>query len=129
MRTGRNADRGRRPNACDLRLEGSLAVEDLNPLVPGVGDVDVALGIDHNAVHRRELALCRSSRSPGLDELAVLVKLGDPGVAVSIGYVNVPGSDPRHVGGPLENVALITGAGKSAAPAAWTSAARCRRRK
>ena len=43
MRSARDAERRRHADVRDLRLEGAVAVEDLDPLVALVGDVDVAL--------------------------------------------------------------------------------------
>src|SRR6266478_164049 len=64
----------------------------------------------------------RSSLAPGLDELAVLVELGHASVAVAIGDIDVPCGVPRHVSGPLKNVALSAGAGRSStAPASRSS--------
>ena len=43
------------PTFGDLRLEVAVAVEHLDALVAGVGDVDVALRVDRDAVQRVEL--------------------------------------------------------------------------
>ena len=52
-------------------------VEHLDPLVAGVGDVDVALRVDRDRLHAVELPWPGAGRSPVLDEAAVLVELRD----------------------------------------------------
>ena len=54
-RPWRDADRRRRAYVEDLRLERALAVEDLDSLVPAVGDVDIPLRIDRDPMHDVEL--------------------------------------------------------------------------
>src|SRR3954469_5014280 len=116
MRSGRDANRRRTPHVDDLTLEGSLAIEDLYSLVPGVGRVDVALRIEGDPAQRVELAVRRSPCAPRLDEFAVLVKPGDAGIPVAIGYIDVPGGIPGDVGRPLKNVALSARTSGSTAP-------------
>ena len=70
-----------------------------------VGDVDVALRIDGDAVHDVELAGRRAARAPRLDVLAGRLVLRDPRVAVAVGDVDVAGGVPRDVGRPLEALA------------------------
>src|SRR5208283_4150167 len=111
----RDADRRGSPRIQKLCLVSPLAVEDLNSPVSGVSDVHVALRIERDAVRRVELAWLYPSGTPGLDKLAVLVELGHPGVAVTIGHINVSSRVPCHVGGPLKNIALSSRARKSAA--------------
>ena len=53
---GRNAYRRRASNARDLPFESSIGIENLNPLISGVGDVDVPLSIDRDSTNRIELA-------------------------------------------------------------------------
>ncbi len=60
---------------CDLKR--ALAVEDLDALVAGVGDVDVAGSIAGDPAHPVELTLTRAGAAPGLEEIAVLVELRD----------------------------------------------------
>src|SRR5262249_46186549 len=109
VRAGRDADGHRRADVRDLRLHVAVAVEYLDPLVAGVGDVDVALGVEDDAADGAELAGLAAARSPGLDEVAVLVELrharvADPGVR-AVGDVDVAGLVPRDVGGAVEAVA------------------------
>src|SRR5271154_1860384 len=106
MRSRRDADRRGSPDIQELRLEGSVPVEHLYSSVPGVGDEHITLRIDRDAVRDVELARPAPSGAPGLDELAVLVELGDPGVAEAIRHVNVTSRVPGDVGGPLKQIAL-----------------------
>ena len=55
-------------------------------------------------------------RAPGLEELSVLVELGDARVAVAVGDENVAGGVPGHVGGPIEIVAGDARAGSPRPP-------------
>ena len=80
---GRDAERLRRPDIGELRLEVPVAVEDLNPLVAAVAYIDVALRIDSDRAGGAEIALLGALGAPGFDEHAVLVELGDAGVAVA----------------------------------------------
>src|SRR5437762_2399537 len=64
VRAGRDADRRRHANIRDLRLRRPAAVEDLNPLVAGVGDVDVALRVEGDAAQRVELPDVAAALSP-----------------------------------------------------------------
>src|SRR5262249_4135360 len=60
-----------------LRLELAVGVEALHPVVPGVGDVDVAARRDRDAPRLLELAVVGALGAPGQDELAVAVELLD----------------------------------------------------
>src|SRR5262249_10952756 len=108
-RSRRDADRHRRSDAGDLRLQVAVAVEYLNPVVAGVGDVDVPLGVEHDAVDRVELARLAAAGSPRFDEVAVLVQLRDPRIAGRLARavrdVDVAGPIPRDIRGPVEAVA------------------------
>ncbi len=103
------------PIPVNLRLEIPVAVEDLNPLVSRIGHVNVPLRIERDPAHRIELALHRAARSPGLDELAVLVELRHARIAEAIGYVDVARRVPRHVRRARKDVALLPRASRSAA--------------
>src|SRR4029453_11522072 len=85
--------------------------------------VDVGAGSDSDGVWSIELAGFGTRRAPGLDELPVLVELGDAGVAVTIGNKNVAGSVPGHRGGRVEIVAGDPGAGRSGTAAKNSAAA------
>ena len=94
---GGNANRPGRARIGELGLEFAVVVEDLNALVPEVAHVNVALGVGRERMRRIELAGLGTSRSPGLEEFAALVELGDARVAVTIGYKNVAGRIPTAV--------------------------------
>ena len=99
------------PTFADLRLERALAVEDLDALVAGVGDVEVARRVGDDAANLVELALARSGVAPRLQEVAVLVELGDAVVgAEAVGDVDVAGAIPVDIRRPVEAVAVDAGA-------------------
>src|SRR6187402_2920293 len=58
-------------DAAELALEGPLPIEHLDPLVADIGHVDVALGIEGDALRAVELAVTGARRAPMLDEPAV----------------------------------------------------------
>src|SRR5262249_27041066 len=109
VRARRDADRRWRGDVRNLWLRVAVAVEHLNPLVAGVGDVDVALRIERDAAQRVELADFAAALSPRLDEVAVLVELGDARVAGArrraVGDVDVAVLVPRDACGAHEAVA------------------------
>ena len=82
LRSPRDAERGWRADIRKLRLECALAVEDLNPLVPFVGHVDVALRINRHAVQDIELARAVATRAPVLNPFSVAIVFRDSGIAV-----------------------------------------------
>ncbi len=92
------------PTLPNSRLELAVAVEDLDALVAGIGDVDIALRVDTAiAFTPRNWPGPGAGRSPLRDELAVLVELGDAVVgADAVGDVDVAGLVPRHVGRTAE---------------------------
>ena len=101
------------PMLRELRLEVPVAVEHLDALVADVGDVDVALRVDRQALHAGELTVPRAGRAPLRDELAVLVELRDAvGVADAVGDVDVAGAIPRDVGRTVERRAGRARAGQ-----------------
>src|SRR5580704_4069937 len=106
MRAGGNTNRGGISDIGDLSPYISVAIEDLNSFVPAIGDIHIAFRIDCDSVRRVELPRIGSSRSPGFDELAMLIELRDSGVAETVGDIDVPRRVPRHVGRPLKHVAL-----------------------
>ena len=55
----------------------AVAREDLDAMVAGVRDVEVAVGPERQGANAGELARLRSRRAPALDELAVGIELGD----------------------------------------------------
>src|SRR4029077_8646792 len=100
-RAARDADRLRRPDVGDLRLERAVSVKDLDPLVAGVGHVDIAGRISRDAADLIELPLTGSRGAPRLDEVAVLGELADALVgAVAVGHVDVARALPRDIRRP-----------------------------
>src|SRR5579862_1786871 len=95
----------RSADACDLRLERAIVIEDLDALVAAVGDVDVALSIDSDAVRRIELAVLRAFGAPGLEERSVLRELGDASIAVAVGDEDVASGIEGDVSRTIEAVA------------------------
>ena len=57
-------------------------------------------------MHDVELAGLGAPRAPRLDVFAARLVLGDPGVAETVGHVDVSGRVPRHVGRTLEGLAF-----------------------
>src|SRR5262249_2552041 len=100
-------------DAGDLRLEGAVAVEHLDTLVAGVGNVDIALGIDRDrAGGGAELARLGTLRTPRFDEHAVLVELRDALVADAVGHVDVSSGVESDVGRAIEEIGRSAGAGR-----------------
>src|SRR5262249_19976184 len=109
------------------------AVEDLNPLVAGVGDIHVALRVERDAAQRVELTRVAAPESPRLDEVAVLVELRHPRVAAvhrhAVGDVDVAGTIPGDVRRTHEAVAGNSGSwrpGRTGAGSAFPAAATLR---
>src|SRR4029434_5904127 len=118
VRAAADADPRRGADAGDLRLERAFAVEDLNAVVARVGDVNIAVGVAGDAADPLELALAGAGVAPGLQEVAVLVELGDAVVgAEAVGDVDVPGAIPGDVRRPVEAVAVDARARRAGAAA------------
>src|SRR5712692_4077352 len=98
MSSRSNAQRPGRADVAVLGLEVSIVVEDLNSIVCSIGHIHHALGVHLKGMYGVELTRRRSTLAPRLDELAHLVELRDPRVAVSIGDEDVAGRVPGHVG-------------------------------
>src|SRR3954463_6900510 len=115
---GRDAERLRVADILDLALERPIVVEDLDALVAAIGRIDVALGIDGDAVDAGELAGRVASLAPRLDEHAVLRELGDARVAAAVGDEDVALRVPGDVGRAIEEVLRRTRARSAAAASA-----------
>src|SRR3984893_13916331 len=76
--------------------------EYLDALVRPVGDVELALGVEGDAVRQVELALAMARRAPRLDEPSVAGKAVHAGVAVAVGHVNVAVGVGDHLGRMIE---------------------------
>src|SRR5262245_26421347 len=92
-----------------LREKRSVGVEDLDPLIVPVGDIDAALAIDDAVVRKPELAGPGASLAPLEQVLAVARVLHDPGAAVAVGHVDVTIWRKRDVGGQVERVRTASG--------------------
>src|ERR1019366_1529813 len=82
--------------------EVAVGREYLDALVRPIGHVELALGVDRDAVRQMELALGVARRAPRRDEPAVAREAVDAGVAVAVGHVNVAVGVGDHVGGVIE---------------------------
>src|SRR2546430_181440 len=123
-RAARDADRLRRADAGNLRLERALAVEDLDALVPRVGHVDVARRVGRDAANPVGLSRRRPRLPPRLHEVAVLCGLRHAVVAAdAVGDVDVAGAIPGDVCRMIEGVAVDAGARRAASAAAAAFAA------
>src|SRR5438874_948311 len=118
----RNADCLRVADILDLGLERTVVIEHLDALVAAVGGVDVALGINGDAVDAGELTGGAAALAPLLDEHAVLRELGDARVAAAVGDEDVALRIPRDVGRAIEDVLRRAGSRRPAAASAGLSA-------
>src|SRR5260370_5546295 len=113
VRPRRDAERLGRADTGDLRLEGAVTVEHLDALVAGVGNVDIALGIDRDrAGGGAELAGFGALRAPRFDEHAVLVELRHALIADAVGHVDVSGGIEGDVGRAIKEIGRVAGAGR-----------------
>ena len=87
----------------ELAEKFSTGVEDLDAAVATIGDVDVVVCIDGDAVRGVELAWLVTRFAPGLEPIAVLVDFGDARIHVAVADVGVPGGVPRDVGNLTEH--------------------------
>src|SRR5256886_2929931 len=62
---------------CELAEKLSVGIENLDAAVAAVGDINVVLRIDGDAVRDVELAGLIAGFAPGLEPIAVLIDLGD----------------------------------------------------
>ena len=109
----------------DLRFEIAVAVEDLDALIAGIRDIDIALRVDGNGSNAVELPVFGSGLPPRLQELSVLVELGDAVVvANAVGNVNVAGTVPRDIRRAAERRTLRTGTRACTPPAGTASRGR-----
>src|SRR3954452_22436369 len=119
---GRDAERLRVADVLDLALERPVVVEDLDALVAAIGRINVALGIDGDAVDAGELAGRVASLAPRLDEHAVLRERGDARFAAAIGDEDVALRVPGDVGRAIEEVLRRNRARSAAAASAGLTA-------
>src|SRR5258708_4044082 len=87
----------------DSADEFSVGIEDLDAAVATVGDVDVVLGIDGDAVRGVELTGLIARLAPRLEPVAVLVDFCDARIDIAIADVGVARRVPRNVGDLAEH--------------------------
>src|ERR1700693_3305063 len=104
MRARRDANGPRSADLVIDRAQHQVAVEDLDPPVAAVGDINIALSVGRDRVRRVELIRLISARPNRFDESPVLVVLDSPGVAIAVGDIDIPGRVPSHIGWSIEYV-------------------------
>src|SRR5713226_9063397 len=82
----------------ELAEEFSVAIENLEAAVAAVGDVDIVLRIDGDAMRGVELAGLVAGFAPGLEPVAVLVDFGDARIDVTVADVRVASEIQRNIG-------------------------------
>jgi hypothetical protein len=92
----------RAAHAGPLTKERALGREDLDAAVGSVGNIELAVVVDRDAVRQMELSLGMARRAPGRDELAVACEAVHAGIAVAVGYINVAIRVGDHFGGVVE---------------------------
>src|SRR5439155_18918781 len=111
-RSAGDANRLRRADVGDLRFERAFAVENLDAVVAGIGDVDVPGRVAGDAADAIELTRSRSGLPPRLHEVPVLGELRDAVVRTeSIGHIDVACPVPGDVRGPVERISVNPGSG------------------
>src|SRR2546425_2651220 len=90
--------------------EFTVGIEHLDAMGLPVGHVDVIIPVDDHIVRPDELARIDAGLAPRQDEPALGGEFVDAAVAISVRDVEVPGdAGHRHVGGPVEGLALPLG--------------------
>ena len=79
------AERPGRSRQVPNRFPIALRVENLDAAVAAVGDIDDVVIVDHNTVRGVEVARLVATPAPVLDEVAILIELGNARIAVSVG--------------------------------------------
>src|SRR5580700_10956096 len=82
--------------------EVAIRREYLDALVGPVGDVELAVRVERDAVRQVELALAMARRAPRLDQPSVAGEAVHAGVAVAVGHVNVAVGVADHLGRVIE---------------------------
>ena len=86
-----------------------IFVENLNTAVPAIGDIQAAILVDCNRVHRVELAGPGARRSPRHEILSVFVELDHASVRVAVGDVEGAVGKPGDVCRPAEMLIVVAG--------------------
>src|SRR3984893_1926256 len=100
--------------------EVAVLIEDLDALVPAIGDIDAVLrAAEKNVVWFIEIAGCRASFSPALDESSVLREFQHAAIVMRIGQVAVGHEDIAvwrngDAGRPVERIRTVSGHALSA---------------
>src|SRR2546422_4816398 len=81
----------------EFAKEFSVRIENLDAVVAAVGNVNIVLRVDSDAVRSAELAGLVARFAPGFEPVAVLVDLGDARIDVAVADVSVAGGIPSHV--------------------------------
>src|SRR6185437_4902380 len=100
---GPGADRGARIGRSgnvngDLAQKISVAIEYLDAPITTIGDVDISLRIDCDAVRRVELSGAIAGSSPGFQPIAVFIHFGYAGIDVAVAYIGISLRIPSDVG-------------------------------
>src|SRR5262249_24821412 len=90
------------PDAGPLREEVPILVEDLDPTVVGIGDVDAPVPIDVHGMWKVELAWSTAFDAPRLHELSSPVESDDMRIALTIRHEEAAVGQPGDVGGQVE---------------------------
>ena len=87
----------------ELAQKFSIGIEDLDAAVATVGDVDVVVRIDSDAVRGVEVARLVAGFAPRLEPVALLVDFGDTRIDIAVADVGVARGVPRDVGDLTEH--------------------------
>src|SRR5207302_9390128 len=79
------AERPRRSRQVPNRFPSALSIENLDAAIATVGDINDVVIVDHQTVRSVEVARLAAALTPGLDEISVLIELGDSRIAVPVG--------------------------------------------
>ena len=82
----------------DLAEKFSVGLEDLDAAIAAVGDVDIILRVDGDAVRGVEPAGLVAGFAKRFEPVAIFVGFGDAGIDVAVADVGVAGCIPRHIG-------------------------------
>lgn len=76
----------------------AILIKDLYALILAVADIDATLLVDGNRVGQIEFSFGCAVLAPGLDVIAVSIKLDDARIAITIRYVDVSVFGKGHIG-------------------------------
>src|SRR5262245_61274534 len=91
----------RTPDSGPLRKELPVLVEDLDPTVVGIGDVDAPVPIDVYGMWKVELAWSSAFDAPRFDEPAGPVESDDSRIGVTVRHEEAAVGQPGDVGGQV----------------------------